>query len=251
MDTTQTQAKFISKPTIASPPQKKQKMTLSQTYVLAHTARNKLSKEASRPDHDLRLLVGHANLLDSLMLELADAEREQEQWFNQTVKGASKAAAAEPRHIQWADTIVEESEHEWEVESDSDSESEFDEDELDMAAAIAPRTSRITTVNEDEDEYEDDDEEASDLALTRTHSHSPPELLHDSDEDSSEDEQPPSPPAQTLKYSEKERQSIATTSFYQPSNESSDSLSSTEQQNFFNEGYYLPERSTPALVAVC
>ena len=35
-------------------PQKKQKMSITQTYFLAHSARGKLSREASRSDHDLR-----------------------------------------------------------------------------------------------------------------------------------------------------------------------------------------------------
>lgn len=48
-------------------------MSITQTYYLAHTARGKLSHEAAQADHNLRLLVGHANLLDSLMLELAEA----------------------------------------------------------------------------------------------------------------------------------------------------------------------------------
>ena len=52
-------------------------MSITQTYYLSHKARAKLSREAAQPDHDLRLLVGHANLLDSLMLELAEAEQEQ------------------------------------------------------------------------------------------------------------------------------------------------------------------------------
>ena len=60
----------------------KNNMSITQTYYLAHKARTKLSREAAPPDHDLHQLVGHANLFDSLMLELADAEREQERWFN-------------------------------------------------------------------------------------------------------------------------------------------------------------------------
>ena len=46
--------------------------------------------EVGRPNHCLRLLVGHANLLDSLLLELSGAEREQEPWFNQSVYEATK-----------------------------------------------------------------------------------------------------------------------------------------------------------------
>ena len=57
----------------SSPPAKKQKMSLTQTYYVASTARSKLGKEANRADHNLRVLVGHANLLDNLMLDLANA----------------------------------------------------------------------------------------------------------------------------------------------------------------------------------
>ena len=98
-------------------------MSITQTYFLAHKARAKLSNEAARPDHNLRLLVGHANLLDSLMLDLAEAEREQESWFNQSVRGA--APKAEERHVQWADDVA--VEDDWEADSsDSDSDTEDD-----------------------------------------------------------------------------------------------------------------------------
>src|SRR3569833_4388026 len=90
-------------------------MSITQTYYLAHKARGKLSSEAARPDHNLRLLVGPANLLASLMMELADAEREQESWFNQSVRGATKATQQD-RHVQWADTVVEEPEGGWPAE---------------------------------------------------------------------------------------------------------------------------------------
>ena len=114
-------------------------MSITQTYYLAHKARGKLSSEAARPDHNLRLLVGHANLLDSLMLELAEAEQEQETWFNQSVKKASKPA--EPRHIQWADAVVEDPEADWQVEDadssdSSESDSDYSSDE-DIEAALA------------------------------------------------------------------------------------------------------------------
>jgi len=108
-------------------------MSLTQTYFLAHTARAKLSKEAARADHDLRLLVGHANLLDSLMLDLAEAEKEQESWFNQSVRGAN-GHSEEPRHIQWADALIEEPEHDWDPEDDSsDSESDSDDSDCEQA----------------------------------------------------------------------------------------------------------------------
>ncbi|KAI9798934.1 MAG: hypothetical protein M1825_004947 [Sarcosagium campestre] len=255
--TQSTQSTHPAKLNVAA--EKKQKMSVTQTYYLAHTARGKLSKEAARPDHNLRLLVGHANLLDSLMSELADAEQEQEQWFNQTVKGAAKASE-EPKHIHWADTIIEEPEEDWAVEdaetdsdSDSDSDSDLDEDESEDVEMTSSRslqrfssTSQIsissTEIDIDDDEHDDeyDDEDYGDLALVRTSSHQPPELLDDSEE-SSDDEphMPPSPPQPTLDISDSEINSKA-----MPMN-----LSASEQSNFFEEGFYLPQRNPARLIS--
>ncbi|KAL8673118.1 MAG: hypothetical protein Q9168_002450 [Polycauliona sp. 1 TL-2023] len=235
----------IVRKTSSSPPQKKQKMSLTQTYYLAHTARGKLSKEAAHADHNLRRLVGHANLLDGLMLDLADAEREQESWFNQTVKGATKASDS-PRHVQWADSVesaIEEDDEFSDNESDSD-------DEMEQIPQIPARRLRqetapapIVTVEEDSDEeMMDDDDEDEELSLTRTHSNQPPELLHESDSES-EDDMPPSPPQPQFPldaFSEKQRQAIATTGLYQPKTEAV--ASAEEQASFFEEGFYIPSR---------
>jgi len=190
-------------------------MSLTQTYYIAASARSKLGKEACRADHNLRLLVGHANLLDSLMIELQDAERQQEQWFNQTMAKASKAE--EPRHIQWADSIAEEPEED-DYSSDSDSEFDDDFDMVPMPRRIAQAPVQISTMeldDEDEEEFYDDMEDDSELALTRvpSQSQSPPELTYEEDSD---DESPPaSPPNSTLEFSEKE--AMLTTSFYEKS----------------------------------
>lgn len=235
-------------------PLKRKAMSVTQTYYLAHTARGKLSSEAARADHNLRLLVGHANLLDSLMLELAEAEQEQESWFNQSVKKATKTQE-EPKHIQWADAIVEDPEEDWQAEDadSSDSDSEYDsDDDMEMDAGVVS-LSRVqshpvtSTSMEVEEEYEDDGEEDFEglqLRLTQSHSANPPELDHDSD--SSEDESmPPSPPSTSLPtFSEK--QQIATTSYYSKSNAS---IPESEQQAFFDEGFYLPQRTTPSLIS--
>lgn len=220
-------------------------MSVTQTYYLAHTARGKLSSEAARSDHNLRLLVGHANLLDTLMIELAEAEQEQESWFNQSVKKAQKTE--EPRHIQWADAIVEDPEEDWQAEdadSSDSSEDEYDSDEdMEMPALSRvqshPVTASVTEVEDDEEDY-------ASLQLQHTPSHaSPPELDHDSD--SSEDESmPPSPPSTSLPtFSEKQRQQIATTSYYAKAG----SVPESEQEAFFEEGFYLPQRNTPGLVS--
>ncbi|KAM4054600.1 hypothetical protein HRG_005436 [Hirsutella rhossiliensis] len=211
-------------PFIRSAPKKD--MSITQTYYLAHKARAKLSREAAQPDHDLRLLVGHANLLDSLMLELADAEREQERWFNQSVRGASKAPA---RHVQWADRVEERSvDHSSDDDSDLDEDDEYNEDDFEMANAVPVRTPALLR---DDDDLEED---YAHLELVRTpsHSSSPPDLM-DPDSDTSDDESmPPSPADAALPYSEKEAKS-------DPSAE--DALDGEE--------YYISRRNSTGLVS--
>jgi hypothetical protein len=188
-------------------------MSLTQTYYIAASARSKLGKEACRADHDLRLLVGHANLLDSLMIELQDAERQQEAWFNQTMAKASKTE--ESRHIQWADSIEEEA-LEDEDYSDSESETEDDFDMIPLPRRIVQAPVQVTTMeveeDEDDEEFYDDMEDDSELALTRvpSQSQSPPELVYE--EESDDDLSPTSPQQPTLEFSEKDAM-LATTYF--------------------------------------
>ncbi|KKY20956.1 hypothetical protein UCDDS831_g04451 [Diplodia seriata] len=251
----------------AAPPAKKQKMSLSQTYYIAASARTKLTHEAQKSDHDLRLLVGHANLLDSLMLELADAEREQEAWFNKTV---NKAARAE-RHIQWADTIDEEvmedddeeDEEDDDIISDSESDSDYEEDDsdFDMIAPLrripSPPVRITTTELEDDDEEEDDEEDEyyedeefdDEHALVRSPSQqTPPELVHEEDSDSDDDATPTTPPQPTIEYSEKERQAIATTA-YLDGKESQLQTTTPDQAAFLQESYFLERRNAPLITS--
>jgi len=237
-----------SSPVVASPFKlATKKMSVTQAYFLAHKARGKLSSEAARPDHNLRLLVGHANLLDSLMLDLAEAEREQESWFNQSVRGA--APKSEDRHIQWADSVPE-PEQDWHAEdaesdsSDDDSDFSDDDEDVEMADAVSLQRIHSHTVKdyiyqhmeEDEDELEDEEEDFAELALQRSPSHSgsPPELDHDSD--TSEDESmPPSPPTVMLpSFSDKQEDAY---------------YSATQDKDaFYDDGYYLPPRNPTRLV---
>ncbi|KAJ5787150.1 hypothetical protein N7457_002140 [Penicillium paradoxum] len=220
------------------------KMSITQTYYLAHTARKKLTREASRADHDLRLLVGHANLLDSLMFDLADAEREQERWFNQSVNGATKSSSSR-QHIQWASTVVEEPEDDWDPEdaSDLDSElsdsddSDFDESEFLVNTPVRHRApSPVAPYHEDlleeddgddtDSDFEYDEEDLGDLSLTRSPSRqSPPELLADSDGESEDEVTPPSPPQPALEtFDEKEPTTTA--------------IALADQPHLFEQGYY-------------
>ena len=55
-------------------------MSIMQEHSLTHIVQRKLIIEASRPDPHLRLLVGHAKLLNLLTIELTEAE--QMQWLS-------------------------------------------------------------------------------------------------------------------------------------------------------------------------
>lgn len=222
---------------------KKKTMSITQTYYLAHKARAKLSREASRSDHNLRLLVGHANLLDCLMLELADAEREQESWFNQSVRGA--AAKQEQEDIEYEDTIIEVPDEDWDSDSDSSSDDESDceshdedEDDVEMADIVSFRRvpvpdaplSRIEEYDDNMDE--DDDEDYADLELVRTPSHSTPPELDDDSDTSEEETMPPSPPTAVLTFSEKETQGEL-----------------QQQDSLYSQGFYVPARNPARLVS--
>lgn len=195
-------------------PQRKSKMSVTQTYFLAHSARGKLSREAARPDHDLRLLVGHANMLDSLMIDLASAEQEQERWFNHSVVGADEESEDEEEVIPTQpETIVEEAEVDWEAD--------------------------------DAQTSDDDSEDGDELTLARTISHhSPPELTtSDSDSDSDDDQMPPSPEDSMIdSIAHKQRQAIVTSSYYEVKETP---LSPVEEEDDF----YLPSRSQPTIIA--
>ncbi|KAH6624372.1 hypothetical protein B0J18DRAFT_176939 [Chaetomium sp. MPI-SDFR-AT-0129] len=273
-------ASFTPAPSSPFRPRANKKMSIAQTYFLAHKARAKLSSEAARPDHNLRLLVGHANLLDSLMVELADAEREQESWFNQSVRGASPAAPAPTeKHIQWADTIVEEPENDWRAEdaesdsdSDSESDSDFDDDE-DIEMADAVPLQRVPSHHnmlphkaaypfgadrEDYDMDEDDEEDYAQLALQRSPSHSasaspvspPPELDDDSDASTEDESMPPSPPTTLIpEFAAGTEQQQKMDGSSASSSTSTLTVDHGDKASFYEEGFYLPPRSPGRLIS--
>ncbi|KAK6346445.1 hypothetical protein TWF730_010767 [Orbilia blumenaviensis] len=224
---------------------KQSKMSITQTFYLAHKARGKLSSEASKSDHDLRLLVGHANLLDRLMLHLQTAEREQDAWFNAMVRGNS----TEDDESNLMDTISEEDEEEHigslaEDYPESDSSADDSEDDYEWESGHIVSTPRYpaydyskTVIDVDEVDADEDFEEEEDgfYALRRTSSHapmSPPDLIEDDDSDS--ESVPPSPPQPTL----------AEPIFYE-----SKSRKDTERADFYNSAdstYYSSSNLIPA-----
>jgi len=214
--------------------QAKEKMSITQTFVLAHKARSKLSKEASKPDHDLRHLVLTANLLDSLMLHLSQVEQDQEAHFNSMVREeATDVEMVTPASTLGA--ISEDSELGFDYsdsESDSDDEEDDNDDDDDSFVSGFPvySTKPLITikVTAESDDEEDDEEEEDDgfYALQRVPSRAP-SLVEDAS-DSDEDESNPPSPRQSFvvpALTEKERQSLVTTSFYDETEEETSTIS--------------------------
>ena len=231
-------ATYRTSPTL--PPAKKQKMSLTSTYYVASTARSKLGREAARADHDLHRLVSHANLLDSLMIELADAEREQEAWFNQSVRKAS--TPDQPKRVQFLDTVAEQYDAEEDSDSDDEADDEYEEMMLSLSSTKNIKTPPVVFTSEvEEDEFEDEDSEEEELQLQRTPSkHSPCPGLDDCESSDSEDEDDecPSPEPVQLQLSEKQRKVIAATTF-----------SDAKSQQIFED--YSRQQQQPLIAAAC
>lgn len=232
-------------------------MSVTETYRLVHSARGKLTREAQRSEHDLRLLVGHANLLDSLMIELERAEDQQSTWYNTTPQKT------------WATATVDEVQ-EASDEADSDDSDYDDEDDMDMipvrlhgtpeyrpqfAATSEDDSDDAVTDSDEEDDEEDDisdDEDAHDLALALcrtqsrnhgTHSSNPPELVSDSD-DSDDDSTLPSPPQLTVDYTPAKSRDLALLSNVRSKPRPEDAL--------YEDGFYIPSHAQSApMVATC
>lgn len=217
-------ASFLPSPSPSPSTSRRQQsnMSLSQTYVLAQVARHKLLNAARRPDRDLRVLTAHANMLDGLMADLAEAENEQEDWFNQAVSHAN-AGNAVPTFNKTNDTHDSHenptSDFDFDSEDDDDIYDEFDDDDdddydecesdcscssgsasdcgddmlymLDSHNRAVQRQSLISNLynklNSTHSDAEPDEE------TDRVNIQQPPELLHDPDEESDDDSQPSSP----------------------------------------------------------
>jgi len=222
-----TKTSSVKKSSIYQSAQPNMSSTVSK-YYLAHSARSKLSREAARADHDLRLLVGHANMLDSLMIDLANAEQEQERWYNRSLSGVREQEA----EVSHEGTIMEEPEVDWEAEdAESSDESDYEEEQIKPAHPYE--------MSSREFDMELDDEEDQSLSLTRTESrHSPPELTLDYGSDSDEEHMPPSPPNLTINHlSAKQSSSIDTSALY------------PALQDTKHSALQLPEGQQPTIIA--
>ncbi|KAI1000734.1 hypothetical protein K3495_g7462 [Podosphaera aphanis] len=233
------------------PPSSRNLMSITNTYYLAHTARNKLAYEASRSDHRLLRLVGHANLLDSLMIKLSRTEEDvQSQQQDYSVVRRTTSRSDRSQHIQWADCVVENAEEDWQSSDadSSDSESDYDSDEeMEMEAdIISLRRVMSHKISPAVPHLDDVDEDYEVVELPHNQcSIQPPELDHDSD--SSEDDiMPPTPTTIVLPSF----QAQPSKQFYSDSDSPPTVIPPSEQQAFFDDGFYLPSRKEENLASV-
>ncbi|RPA88172.1 hypothetical protein BJ508DRAFT_320273 [Ascobolus immersus RN42] len=195
------------------------KMSIIQTQFLARQARSKLAREAGRPGHRLRRLVGHANLLDILYQHLIEAEREQQRWFDNAILNNVR----EEEHESIGSLAVDDEDDYYDSsssDSDSESESDYDyDDDVQMKSfasfnqsthslpsatksrEIASSETAVVEVTEvtefDSDDDETDDEGLYPLTRSAPH-HQPPALVDDFESSEDEDSHPPSPHLPTI-----------------------------------------------------
>lgn len=155
-------------------------MSISQAYYLAFKARAKLSSEAARPSHNLRLIVGHANLLDLLMLKLAGGEASS---FSQSIRGDIKN---QDIHT-WAEA-TEKPEYccgLGNANLDPSSSSESDSNDREDIEVIAIPLCRVLLRHMDSDTEDifrgNNGEDHTKLARSLSHSAQPPEFNNDLD----------------------------------------------------------------------
>lgn len=150
-------------------------MSTTQPHSLAYSVHRKLLQEAARADHNLRLLVGHANLLDQFMILLATAEQEQERLLERPLYGS----------LGWDASV----EHESSIANGPD---ESDADSANVQSFRQVEGNRVS------------DKDDTSLALVRTPSYparqisshnSSLELTIEVDSDSENELMPPSPPS--------------------------------------------------------
>jgi hypothetical protein len=112
-------------------------MNVEQAFDLARTAKRKLLKEASGVDPNLRQLLGHANLLDTLLVRIAVPIHKQATTSDGPVTKLAKTIEQKRLNMGWDVTVVEAIEDELDDDepevTDDDTDSGSDSDESVMS----------------------------------------------------------------------------------------------------------------------
>jgi hypothetical protein len=157
-------------------------MSVTQTSLIAHQVRQKLAKEANCPDYSLHRVVCQANMLDTLITDLAHAEDEQKSQLEKPPSGAGKPTR-KSKTEKWVQVVLEtgeeeESESSDELELSSDDDSSDDEFEHREYRASEKAAGDVVVVPSGEQDGADElHEDLARLALERTtsrhHNHLP------------------------------------------------------------------------------
>lgn len=119
--------------------------SITEKYILAARARAKLTREANKQDHNLRILVGHANLLDGLMESIQNTRYE------------SKMQVPEFKSVQFQPFTLPNETTVTLIEDDDSSDEEDDDYEEEEGVTEIYYSSDDSDF--DSDDEEDDDEE--------------------------------------------------------------------------------------------
>ncbi|KAK9369968.1 hypothetical protein V1509DRAFT_618109 [Lipomyces kononenkoae] len=135
-------------------------LSFAQSYKLMTVARTKLSRAANTSDHDLRVLVSHANFLDALMIHLEHKDAPVASARRRTL---ARDREEEYRYFSHSDDEDSYSDDDSDSDSDCSSDDE-DEDEEEYLVVTSngrtlspiPERSRETSDREDDDDDDDD-----------------------------------------------------------------------------------------------
>lgn len=169
-------------------------MSMAETYFLASKARSKLSREAQRNDHNLRVLVSHANMLDNLMGALTKKRAA-------GIAMEPVATPAKPMYnthpIAAISEVEEEEEDEDDYEGYSEDDDSSDDDEWEYEEIkTAPLNThvheiQVTEISDSDEEDDDDEDELENDDGSVYHvssvSESAPSLSYSSEEESEDD----------------------------------------------------------------
>lgn len=170
-------------------------MSMAEIYFLASKAQSKLTHEASKSNHNLRVLVSHANLLDNLMESLSKKKMVPET----ALKPTYAASYNSPNHFTTIDEEEEEDDEDYSEDEYSEY-SEYSEEEeefepkpykqmptIDDYSKLTPNVYdhevKVVEINCDD---EDEDDEDSDSNVISSSDYIP--SLSYSSEEESEDE---------------------------------------------------------------
>lgn len=129
-------------PTFTRPPSRDltltRRLSIEETYHLADHARRKSSSEVTR--NDLRMRIGHSNVLGQLLLDIAQTEKSSAKTSAASANSTSADAKTKHPHILWAPQEVSKTSR-YELDDEYD-DGEEDLEELSLVRAPTRRPQR-------------------------------------------------------------------------------------------------------------